>query len=174
MASLTRAVIKNRFWKLLEEKPLSKITVQMIADCCGINRNSFYYHFQDIPELARVCVAEQLEEIMDAYVHESVETCQLESYRCLFANKKAILNIYHSANRESLELAFMQLCDRLARKYLEIYAGELDGEASVYYVRTIRYCLFGHYVDWLNHEMKEDYRDYTCWVCRKLEQYLQK
>ena len=44
------------FWQILEEKPYSKITVQNIVDCCQVNRNTFYYHFKDIPDLAEYSI----------------------------------------------------------------------------------------------------------------------
>ena len=34
--------------KLMAHKPISKITVRELVAECGINRNSFYYHFEDI------------------------------------------------------------------------------------------------------------------------------
>ena len=43
----TEQLIINTFLELVEEKPLDKITIQDIADKCGINRNTFYYHFED-------------------------------------------------------------------------------------------------------------------------------
>ena len=51
MASFTKNAIKQSFIKLLNERPLSKISVRDIVEDCGINRNSFYYHYQDIPAL---------------------------------------------------------------------------------------------------------------------------
>ncbi|MBR5944301.1 MAG: TetR family transcriptional regulator, partial [Lachnospiraceae bacterium] len=51
MANFTQKAIKESFIKLLNEKPLNKISVKDIVEECGINRNSFYYHFQDIPTL---------------------------------------------------------------------------------------------------------------------------
>ena len=48
----TKLAIVDTFWQLLEEKPYQKITVQDIVDRCRVNRNTFYYHFQDIPSLA--------------------------------------------------------------------------------------------------------------------------
>lgn len=36
---------------LMERKSLKKITVQEIADGCGANRYTFYYHFKDIYDL---------------------------------------------------------------------------------------------------------------------------
>ena len=47
----TEELIINTFLELVEEKPLDKITIQDIADQCGINRNTFYYHFDDIYSL---------------------------------------------------------------------------------------------------------------------------
>ena len=34
--------------KLMTRKNLGRITIQELADDCGINRYTFYYHFQDI------------------------------------------------------------------------------------------------------------------------------
>ena len=45
MANFTRKAIKEAFLKLLNQRPLSQITVKDIVEDCGINRNSFYYHF---------------------------------------------------------------------------------------------------------------------------------
>lgn len=54
----TKKVISDAFWQLLEEKPYNKITVQNIVEYCQINRNTFYYHFQDIPALAEYSIKE--------------------------------------------------------------------------------------------------------------------
>lgn len=37
--------------KLMTQKSLQKITIQEIADDCGMNRYTFYYHFRDIYDL---------------------------------------------------------------------------------------------------------------------------
>ena len=52
----TKETIIDAFWQLLEEKPFNKITVQNIVERCTLNRNTFYYHFQDIPNLAEYTV----------------------------------------------------------------------------------------------------------------------
>ena len=44
MVNRTKDAIKQTFLALLNEKPLNQITVKMIVEQCGINRNSFYYH----------------------------------------------------------------------------------------------------------------------------------
>ena len=48
MSAYTKQAIKNSFLKLLNERPLSQVTVKAIVEDCGINRKSFYYPYQDI------------------------------------------------------------------------------------------------------------------------------
>lgn len=43
--------IVEAFVKLSKEKNIDKITVKDIVDECGISRQAFYYHFQDILEV---------------------------------------------------------------------------------------------------------------------------
>ena len=50
MANFTKKAIRDSLVKLLNEKPLSKITVRDIVDDCGVNRNTFYYYYPDLPE----------------------------------------------------------------------------------------------------------------------------
>ena len=51
MSKFTRDAIKQSFLKLLNERPLSQIKVRDIVSDCGVNRNTFYYYFHDIPSL---------------------------------------------------------------------------------------------------------------------------
>ncbi|MDL2253477.1 TetR/AcrR family transcriptional regulator [Ruminococcaceae bacterium OttesenSCG-928-I18] len=46
-AEITKRVIADAMKQLMEQKPLAKISVGDIVEVCGINRNSFYYHFRD-------------------------------------------------------------------------------------------------------------------------------
>lgn len=44
--------IENAFWRLLEKGSYSEITVLRISQESRTNRNSFYYHYRDIEDLA--------------------------------------------------------------------------------------------------------------------------
>ena len=44
--------LENAFWELLSEREYNKITVTDIVRTADVNRNSFYYHFSGLPELA--------------------------------------------------------------------------------------------------------------------------
>lgn len=69
MSELTKRAIQESFKKLLSNQPLDKITVKNITDDCGVNRNTFYYHYSDIYQL--------LEEIFLTEAQKSVEKMEV-------------------------------------------------------------------------------------------------
>ena len=76
MPNFTKKAIKETFVALLEERPLNRITVKDIVEACGINRNSFYYHFQDLPALLEEIIAQRVQELIDQHpTIDSVEDC---------------------------------------------------------------------------------------------------
>lgn len=48
MCCNTKIKIAQALRQLMEQRPLSKITVQDLMECAQMKRQSFYYHFQDI------------------------------------------------------------------------------------------------------------------------------
>lgn len=44
----TKSTLAASLKKFLEKKPLNKITITEIIKDCNMNRNTFYYHFEDI------------------------------------------------------------------------------------------------------------------------------
>ena len=47
-SNITRNAMAAAMKALMKEKKLSKISISDICGACGMNRNSFYYHFKDI------------------------------------------------------------------------------------------------------------------------------
>ena len=67
MPPFAKREIKNSFIKLLTERPISQITVKDIVEDCGVNRNSFYYHFQDIYDLLGYIFREEADATLEKY-----------------------------------------------------------------------------------------------------------
>ena len=113
MSSFTKKAIEASFLKLLNEAPLSHITVKMIVDDCHINCNSFYYHFQDIYALLEWTLSEDCRHLLESKVKRgiiqlipsdlNVSDCLLEISEELDRNKRALLHIWNSGNRERFE-----------------------------------------------------------------------
>lgn len=53
MSQITKRALASSLKKMMEKKPLSKITVTDLTRECGINRHTFYYHFKDIYDLVQ-------------------------------------------------------------------------------------------------------------------------
>ena len=51
MDNRTRRALDDALRTLLERKPLAQIRVRELTELCGLRRQSFYYHFQDVYEL---------------------------------------------------------------------------------------------------------------------------
>ena len=164
----TEKLIADAFEQLLEEKPIIKITVREITERCCVNRNTFYYHFQDIPTLCGRLIKEKADTIIQSNNQlESLPDCiQLVIQYCT-AYRQAILHIYRSIQRE----AFLDALDRLAlyavRKFVNsatagLSIQESDQELLIHYYKCT---LIGISLDWLNAGMSYDLLSATTRVC---------
>lgn len=159
MASLTRSTIMDAFLRLLDERPVNKISVKDIVEECGINRNTFYYHFSDIPEL----VEEIVKSKADAIVGEgtgisSLEECVEAAMRHCKEHRRAIWHIYNSANRDIYERYLMDICDHVVVNFIDnTLAGRKIPEADrAAIVQGYKCEVFGFVTDWLNRGMTDD------------------
>lgn len=53
-----RGKITAAFWDLIAERPYAEISVLDIVRRAGVNKNTFYYHFTNIDEMAAAAVGE--------------------------------------------------------------------------------------------------------------------
>lgn len=160
MANFTRLAIKETFIKLLEERPLSEITIKDIVERCGINRNSFYYHYQDLPALIEELIKEEAESIIRAY--PSVTTI-VECFDAVteFAShrKKAIMHIFRSVSREAFERNLMMVCQYFVQNYVDTALEDeaISNEDKKTIIDYYKCVCFGLTIDWLNSGMDEAY-----------------
>ena len=112
MANQTRSAIKAALDQLLSDRPLTKITVKDIVTACGINRNTFYYHYQSIPELIEEMISDEAEAIIHSYpALESLEDCLEAIVIAAMDKKRSLLHIYNSASRDIYEQYLWRPCE---------------------------------------------------------------
>lgn len=159
MLQLTKKAIVNSFIKLLNEKPLDKITVKNIAEDCGINRNTFYYHFSDIRELTVYTIDSQIHNVLELdFNGDSWVDSFVEAAKFVLDNKKAVYNIYNSLNRETVEnylntVAFKVMDSFVSAKAVGIDADKLDIELIKDFYMS---ALVGIICKWLENGMDRD------------------
>ncbi len=168
MANFTKKAIKESFLKLLDERPLSQITVKDIVSDCGINRNTFYYYFEDIPKLIEDIVMEDAEALIQAYpTVEKVDDCLEAVIESALSKKRAVLHIYHSVNRELYELYLWKVCDYVVNAYVTaVLNGHRVGEEDLALIKKYLSSLgFGIISGWLRTGMTEDIRGSFARIC---------
>lgn len=156
MANFTKQAIKLSFIKLLNERPLNKISVRDIVEDCGINRNSFYYHFQDISALLEEIVTEETEKLIREYpTISSLDECFLTVFRFARENRRATLHIYYSVNREMFTREALKRCEYAVSVYIATaYPNERLSESDRQVViRFLKCQLFGMCIDWMERGM---------------------
>ena len=60
----TKQALADSLRQLLTRKSFSKITVTEIVENCGVNRKTFYYHFEDIYALLRWMLKQDLRSVV--------------------------------------------------------------------------------------------------------------
>ena len=166
MPNFTRNAIKASFLKLLNQRPLNQITVKDIVEDCGINRNSFYYHFADLPTLLEEIMAEQVSMLVES--HPTIDSVQEESdaiVEFVMGNKRAIYHIYNSLSRDVFERHLMEVCRYIVSTYLSTMLESTDEADRATILRFHKCVCFGSIIDWLNGGMKDDIADYFRRVC---------
>ena len=127
MSNLTEKAIQEAFVKLLNERPLDKITVREIAGECGINRNTFYYHYHDIYDLLESLL--HLEEKRIVANVATIQTLQQsfeESMRFVLLNRQAVYHVYYSVSRDVLTAYLYNAAEICMRGYIENQCEGLD------------------------------------------------
>lgn len=89
----------------MENKPLSRITISEICTDCGINRKTFYYHFQDIYALLRWMLDREAVEIVKKsdLINDYDEVLRF-TFDYVKQNKLIINCAYDAIGREGMKL----------------------------------------------------------------------
>ena len=159
MTQFTKKEIKNTFLNMLERMPLNQITVKLLVSECGINRNSFYYHYQDIPALIEEIVREEADAIIREYsTIDSMQTGLKAILSFALIKRKALLHIFNSINRDIFEQHLWKICDYIVSSYLNpiLENSKLDEFEKKIALKFYKCECFGFAIDWLNNGMEED------------------
>lgn len=155
----TKKALADSLKNLLLQKPLNKITISDIADDCGINRMTFYYHFKDIYDLVEWTCAEEAAQAMEG--KKTYDTWQegfLNIFHAVQDNKPFIMNVYRSVSRERIEQYLNPLIHSLILGVVEEKAAErsVHTEDKQFIASFYEYAFIGVMLEWIGNGMKED------------------
>lgn len=159
MSQMTKRALEASLKKLLLQKPLTKITINDIAEDCGISRMTFYYHFKDIYDLVEwVCVEDAARALEGKKTYDTWQEGFLNIFHAVQANKPFIMNVYRCVSRERIEQYLNPLIRSLILGVVEEKsAGMAVSEQDKQFIASFyEYAFVGIMLEWINGNMKED------------------
>lgn len=160
MSVLTKKAIKESFVKLLDKMPIDQITIRDITDNCGISRNTFYYHYSDLPTLVEELVMEQAQEIILRYPDiNTLEQALRVGAEFMLENRRAAAHILNSSHRYIYERCLMKVCRHVVATYIDVAipAGTLNDDERHLMIDFYKCMIFGITIDWCDNGMKDNY-----------------
>lgn len=150
----TKKIIKDTFWELLEEKPYNKITVKDIVERLGVNRNTFYYYFQDIPTLMIDSIEDWIDDVIEKYGgSSSPEDCLVYIARECMKRRNAFLHLFDSVEKDIFLSRINRLGYDMIRIYVDRYSNLPDKENLI---RSYKWIFVGSLLDWLEEDGNYD------------------
>lgn len=133
----TRMVLKDSLMKLLNEKPISSITVKEICDQADINRSTFYSHYTDHFDLLDKMEDEIIEDMkgfLSQYNYENEEDALqlIEKLLEYFASKQEVCR---TLLKENIDTSFQKKVMDIAHLFFKkkwATVNRLDKDISEY------------------------------------------
>lgn len=148
MSEITKRALATSLKKLLSQKELTKISIKDITDDCGIQRQTFYYHFEVIKPI-----------IHDKDTYEKWQEGFLSIFNYVQDNKDFVRNTYNSISRKYVNKFIYEHTDKLLKNVIDEEAEKesikVQDEDKTFIATFYRYSFVGIIQNWIEEGMKE-------------------
>ncbi len=121
----TREQIANAVRTLLVEKHVKRLTVKDIVEECSITRQTFYYHFEDIPDLLRWIIERESEKIMEECIAQGDAERGLRYLFLVAVNLRAVV-------QQSLKTNYGEELERIMAQQFRACFGQIVEALGLY------------------------------------------
>ena len=159
MSEITKRAFASSLKKMLAKRPLEKIRVIDITEDCGVNRQTFYYHFKDIYDLLEwVYTNEATKALGGKKTYETWKQGFKQIFQYILNNKEFVLSTFNSVSREYLERylyneVYLLLIGVVEEKAKGIPVREKD---KSFIADFYKYACVGIVLDWIKSGRKEE------------------
>lgn len=155
----TKKVIKETFFTLLKDKPLSKITVSEICEQAQINRATFYKHYDnqfDLLEKLETELLDSLQSSIEARKNRTIEN----AFEAVLVHLKTNYDAYQILFSENGDTTFMQrilsVCYNENMAIIKDIFPDLDETRQNWLFYFLAEGCNGMLKNWIEGGMKED------------------
>lgn len=157
MSQMTKNALANSLKKLLETKTLEKITVKELVEDCGVNRQTFYYHFRDVYDLLDWIFTTDGRAIVPETRLDDWEERARSVFSYLEDNQQFIINAYHSIARDHLERYVGREMYKLIYARVQLASADLEVcESDMQFIANFyKFAFTGLIFEWIRCGMQE-------------------
>ncbi|MBN7773224.1 TetR/AcrR family transcriptional regulator C-terminal domain-containing protein [Clostridium aminobutyricum] len=150
---ITKQLMADSLKKLMLEKPLNKISIREIVEDCGVNRQTFYYHFPDIYGLLEWILEKEILSILED--NDNFLTWQeagVYLLRYMEKNSTILLCALNSLGRNAIKRFLHFDVKNVATRYITQVASDIDvsEEDFDHVVHYFTICFASLLEDWLS------------------------
>lgn len=156
MSKTTKEALAESLKKLMNTTALAKITINDIVRDCGVNRRTFYYHFQDIYALLEWIFKTEVASAMEKNTtYQTWQNGFLKILIYLSQNRKMVLNTYNSIGREHLETHLYSAVYILVVNVVDEIAVDMNvsQENKEFVVNFYKFAFVGLLLEWIRTNM---------------------
>ncbi|MBE6984523.1 MAG: TetR family transcriptional regulator [Ruminococcaceae bacterium] len=150
MKPTAKQAIQASFRTLLMAKSLDKITVRDIVEDCGITRNTFYYHYEDIYDLfddyLDTRIYETWQELPKNCPWDQALSALLES---IFETPRMGRHIFYSKKQDAMRQYLNKLLSSILQSHAANVAHRITFEDRKMICDACCYALYGMLEQWL-------------------------
>ena len=174
MTRITKTDLADTLKKLMMNRPFSSITVTEIVKTCGINRKTFYYHFEDIYALLQWTLHQEgIEAMRRMDLPDNYSDAVSDIMEYVQRNQFLLNCAYDSLGRQGLKQFFYEDLLELTQKIIEktevISGSSYDPEFKTFLIRYHAEALAGILLAWIVEKDFPNKEKTTQYLSRVLE-----
>lgn len=124
--SETKILMAQALKNLIKDRPFAKITIQDIVAECNINRNTFYYHFENNYDLLYFAYEQEVQNIANSFRSANASIPQAMDFILEYIDKNISLCMcaYESLGEQQLKNIFEKDLHDFVRATIEFFSSQ--------------------------------------------------
>ncbi|PYF06366.1 TetR/AcrR family transcriptional regulator [Ureibacillus chungkukjangi] len=154
----TKRILSVSLKEIMRNKPLEKISIRELTEKANVNRQTFYYHFEDIYDLLKWTFQQETVQLLDVDENSLFwKQGLLQLFKYLEVNKEFCLNALQSLGRGHLKRFFYSDISTMLGKVIKSLCKNLNAseEHVAFLTHFYTLSLAGLVESWLLGEMDQ-------------------
>lgn len=173
----TKRALADSLKKAMKGKPFSKITVSEIINDCGVNRKTFYYHFEDIYALLKWMFEQEAIEVIKHFDLFSDYSDAIRFVMQYADENDYIINcVYDSVGRDGMKRFFYSDFVGVVTSVIDTaevnFGKSVDPAFKKYVAQFYTEALSGMLIDWAKERDKHEREQVVQYLTLIIEQAL--